>query len=156
MALRARPLIRAATAEDLEALLALENRCFRAHRFDRADFRYHLQNGASILFLAEITGQAVGYIGGIIYHGARNRIGKLYSMAVMPEWRHNRIGVSMLRDFEKEAARRGASSVSLEVRKSNRSARALYFRAGYRIDSVLKDHYGRGSDGLRMRKNLLR
>lgn len=153
---RAKVLIRRARAADVSCLVAMENRCFRAHRLRRPDFAYHLRNRSSILFVAEVSHLVVGYTAGIIYHGSKNRIAKLYSMAVLADWRRKRVGSLMLKSFEKESAKRNAQSITLEVRRSNRSAQALYFEFGYKIDAVLKDYYSRRSDGLRMRKDLSR
>lgn len=146
--------LRRPTVDDFDQLLAIEQRCFRAHRFTRADFEYHLQNPESIFAVAETANRIVGYIAGIIYHGSKQRIGKLYSMAVLPEWRKHHIGSALLKFFEREAARRGGGSVTLEVRRSNRAARSLYRQFGYNVDNVLKDYYARGSHGLKMRKEL--
>jgi ribosomal protein S18 acetylase RimI-like enzyme len=62
----------------------------------------------------------------------------------------------MLKAFEEEAVKRNSPSITLEVRRSNRSAQALYCEFGYKIETVLKNYYSPRSDGLRMRKNLSR
>jgi len=152
----AKVFIRRARAGDLDDLVAIENRCFRAHRLQRRDFQYHLRNRPSILLVAEVSHQLLGYITGIIYHGSKNRTAKLYSMAVLPNWRRKRIGSLMLKAFEEEAVKRNSPSITLEVRRSNRSAQALCCEFGYKIETVLKNYYSPRSDGLRMRKNLSR
>lgn len=146
--------IRRPTVDDIDQLITIENRCFRAHRFTRVDFEYHLRNPESIFAVAQDANRIVGYIAGIIYRGSKERIGKIYSMAVLPEWRKHHIGSTLLRFFEREAAKRGGGSVTLEVRRSNRAARSLYRQFGYNVDNVLKDYYAPGSHGLKMRKDL--
>src|SRR6266487_5061884 len=108
---RAKVLVRRARAADLSCLVAMENRCFRAHRLRRADFAYHLRNRSSILLVAEVSRQVIGYTAGIVYHGSKNRIAKLYSMAVLADWRRKRVGSLMLKSFEKEAAKSFACSL---------------------------------------------
>lgn len=135
-------------------MLAIENRSFRQHRFRREDFEYHLRNPSSILLVAEADGDVVGYVAGIIYHGAKNRIAKLYSMAVRPDSRRKHVGSLLLKGFEKESVRRNSQAITLEVRRDNRPARTLYFDYGYKIDSVLRKYYNPRSDALRMRKRL--
>jgi ribosomal-protein-alanine acetyltransferase len=147
-------IVRQARTADIDRMLAIENRSFRQHRFRRQDFEYHLQNPSSILLVASAHGKVVGYIAGIIYHGSKNRIAKLYSMAVHPDWRRKHVGLLLLKAFEKESARRKSQSVTLEVRRSNRRARALYLDYGYKINSILKRYYNPRSDALRMRKRL--
>src|ERR1700730_14295983 len=122
---RAKIFIRRAVVADLAWLVAIENRSFRRHRLQRADFEYHLHNRSSILLVAEVSQRVVGYIAGIIYHGSKNRIAKLSSMAVLPDWRRKRVGSFLLKSFEKEITRRNSQSITLEVRRSNRSAQAL-------------------------------
>lgn len=73
-------------------------------------------------------------------------------MAVLPRWRKHKVGSSLLTYFETAAAKQSCSSITLEVRKTNRPARSLYERFGYEVESVLPDYYAPGSDGLRMRK----
>lgn len=135
-------------------MLAIENRSFRQHRFRRQDFQYHLHNPSSILLVAEAQGEVVGYVAGIIYHGSKNRIAKLYSMAVRPDRRRNHVGSLLLKAFEKESVTRKSQAITLEVRRDNRPARTLYFDYGYKIDSVLRKYYNPRTDGLRMRKRL--
>ena len=149
-------ILRAPKPEDLHRLLVIERRCFRAHRFTKEDFEYHFGNLSSIFSVAEYSGKVVGYVAGIIYHGSRFRVGQIYSMAVLPKSRRLGIGSTLLNYFEQEAVKGGCRSATLEVRRSNRSAQALYRRLGYEVEEVLKDYYARGSDGLRMRKILSR
>jgi ribosomal protein S18 acetylase RimI-like enzyme len=146
--------IRPASSEDVDLLLAIERQCFRAHRFTRKDFQYHLKNPRSILAVAEVEGEIAGYVAGIIYHGSRSRLGWLYSMAVLPAWRGRGFGSRLLKYFENEAAKAGSQAVVLEVRKTNRTAFSLYRKAGYEVSKKLLDYYAAGSDGLRMRKAL--
>jgi ribosomal-protein-alanine acetyltransferase len=149
-------ILRPPSPEDINELMVIERRCFRSHRFSREDFEYHLRNPASIFAVSESSNQIVGYIAGIVYHGPKHRVAKLYSMAVLPKSRKRGIGSSLLKYFEREAMKRKCDSVTLEVRKTNRSAQALYRRFGYEVEEVLPDYYGPGSDGLRMRKLLSR
>ena len=147
-------IVRQAHMADIDCMLAIENRSFRQHRFRREDFKYHLHNPYSILRVAEAHGEVVGYVAGIIYHGSKRRIAKLYSMAVRPDWRRKHVGLLLLKAFEKESARQNSQLVTLEVRRSNRPARALYLDYGYKVDSVLRKYYSSRSDALLMTKRL--
>lgn len=151
---RAKIFVRRAANADLNYLVAIENRSFRTHRLCRADFEYHLHNRSSVLLVAEVSQQVVGYIVGIVYHGSKNRIAKLYSMAVLSDWRRQRAGSLLLKSFEKEMAKRNSQLITLEVRRNNRSAQTLYFKFEYYIERVLKNYYSPRSDALRMRKDL--
>lgn len=146
--------IRPPKRKEMERLLLIERRCFRSHRFTKEDFEYHFTNPSSIFGVAEAGDEIVGYVAGIVYHGAANRVARLYSMAVLSKWRGQGIGAMLLTYFEREAVKHHSRWSTLEVRKSNRSAKSLYTRFGYRVVEVLKDYYAPGSDGLRMRKEL--
>lgn len=150
------PVLRLPTLKDIERLLVIESRCFRAHRFIRKDFLYHYRNPSSIFVVAETSGRVVGYIAGVIRRDSSRRLAQIYSMAVMPAWRKHGVGSMLLEYFEEKAAKKGCQSVTLEVRKTNRSARTLYSRFGYSVEKVLKDYYAAGSNGLEMRKMLNR
>lgn len=147
--------IRRPRLSDFDKLLAIENRSFRAHRFTEREFQYHYDNPSSIFAVVEDLDELiVGYIAGIVHHGARFRTAKIYSMAVLPGLRHKGIGSLLLRHFEAKAREDKCRSITLEVRKTNRSARSLYERFGYEVEEVLPNYYAPGSDGLRMRKLL--
>src|SRR5438874_9781143 len=117
-------IIREARTADTDRMLMIENRSFRQHRLRRQDFEYHLQNPSSILLVGEADREVVGYIAGIIYHGTKNKIARLYSMAVRPGWRRKHVGSLLLKAFERESARRKSNLVTLEVRRDNRPAQA--------------------------------
>jgi ribosomal-protein-alanine acetyltransferase len=146
--------IRRPRSSDLNKLITIENRCFRAHRFTERDFQYHYDNPSSIFAVVEDSSELVGYIAGIIYYGVRFRIAKIYSMAVIPGRRHEGIGSALLRYFEARVQAKKCHSITLEVRKTNRAARSLYVRYGYEVEEILPNYYAPGSDGLRMRKLL--
>jgi ribosomal-protein-alanine acetyltransferase len=146
--------IRRPRLSDFDKLLAIENRSFRAHRFTAREFQYHYDNPSSIFAVVEDPDELVGYIAGIVYHGLRFRTAKIYSMAVKPGLRHKGIGSSLLKYFEAKAREDKCHSITLEVRRTNRSAKSLYERFGYEVEEVLSNYYAPGSDGLRMRKLL--
>ena len=146
--------IRRLKPQDVDQLLVIEKRCFRAHRFTRKNFTYHVEAPSSISAVAEIGGLVIGYVAGIKYGGRQRKTARLHSMAVLPRWRKGGIGSLLLKHFEREAAKRGARLATLEVRKTNRIAQALYRRRGYEVERVLPNYYAKGRDGLKMRKLL--
>ena len=102
-----------------------------------------------------MSDSVVAYIAGVIVRHSSRRVAQIHSMAVMPAWRKHGIGSMLLEYFEKKAASERCQLVTLEVRRTNRSAQSLYSRFGYTVEKVLKDYYAAGSDGLEMRKNLM-
>jgi ribosomal-protein-alanine N-acetyltransferase len=56
---------------------------------------------------------------------------EIENVAVAPEARRRGLGSRLIREFLDKAKQRGAESVFLEVRESNRAARALYAKWGF-------------------------
>jgi ribosomal-protein-alanine N-acetyltransferase len=65
----------------------------------------------------------------------------IHTLAVRPQGRNRGYGSARLRHVLLEAARAGARRATLEVRRSNESARRLYERFGFRIAGVRRDYY---------------
>lgn len=63
------------------------------------------------------------------------------NLAVRPELRGKGLGLQMLEAVIAEAQRLGATSMALEVRRSNIAAQRLYTRAGFRQEGVRKSYY---------------
>jgi len=63
------------------------------------------------------------------------------NLAVLPELRGQGLGTQLLAAIVDEAAHRGASEVTLEVRESNTAALRLYAKAGFERAGVRKNYY---------------
>jgi ribosomal-protein-alanine N-acetyltransferase len=63
------------------------------------------------------------------------------SLAVAERWRRLGLATRLLDAVSREAQAEGATSATLEVRESNRAARALYERLGFRVEGVRRDYY---------------
>jgi ribosomal-protein-alanine N-acetyltransferase len=63
------------------------------------------------------------------------------NLAVLPELRGRGLGTRLLATIIDEAARLGATLLTLEVRQSNLPARRLYERALFYQDGVRKNYY---------------
>ncbi len=131
--------IRAATRDDVSALLPL----VRAYRVfyeqqpdgerERAFLERHLQNGTSVVYLAEIDGEAAGFV----------QLFKTYStvhlssawiledLFVAQAHRGRGIGRRLLDRAKEHALADGASGMFLETAYENETAQRLYERAGW-------------------------
>ena len=154
MAKKGKVIFRRPRTTDVDQLLEIERKCFRAHRFSRRQFRYYIQANSGIFAVAEAQGSVVAYIAGTVLRRRPQCTARLYSMAVLPQWRGLGIGTALLTYFERHAARHKCSSVVLQVRQGNRHARTLYQDFGYELEAVLSGYYGPGKTGLRLRKDL--
>ena len=81
---------------------------------------------------------------------------ELLTIAVLPEVRRRGLGRTLLQDGMRDAARRGAARMFLEVAAANARAVALYERAGFHAVGRRAGYYGPGRDALVMRAALVR
>lgn len=65
----------------------------------------------------------------------------LNTLAIRPDLRRRGLGRLMLRHVLREAARRGATRATLDVRVSNEAALALYRTLGFEIGSTRTNYY---------------
>jgi ribosomal-protein-alanine N-acetyltransferase len=67
--------------------------------------------------------------------------GHVTTIAVDPAWQRHQIGTRLLLALVREARRRGATSLTLEVRLANKAAQNLYRHFGFRPVGVRKGYY---------------
>ncbi len=112
---------------DIDGILALDEVCF--HRpWTRADYERELEDPARCyLYVARAEGQLIAYCSfWRIFDEAH-----INNFAVHPTWRRRGIGRALLSHSLGEAAAAGAPKATLEVRRSNHAAIALYEQGGF-------------------------
>ncbi|WP_101757115.1 GNAT family N-acetyltransferase/peptidase C39 family protein [Oceanicoccus sp. KOV_DT_Chl] len=142
--------IREAELSDVDALLAIEDRCFDSDRLTRRSFRHWIKAEHGILLVAQQHQKILGY--GLVWCHQGTRLARLYSLASLPEARGQGVARQLLSALEKAAAEQGRLFLRLEVAKHNETAIALYQNNGYRIFGEFSDYYEDHSDALRMQK----
>lgn len=142
--------LRDAVIGDLDALVSIENHGFRTDRLKRRQFLYHLRRAANRLLVAEEADTVAGYL--LLLQ--RGTLARIYSLAVDKAWRGRGLGEALCLRAEDIARANGASRIRLEVRETNRAARGLYAKLGYREFERLPGYYADGSDGWRLEKSL--
>ena len=88
-------------------------------------------------YIARIGRELVGYAGLMMTVDD----GHVTTIAVDPEWHRHKIGTRLLLVLAREAISRGAASLTLEVRMSNRGAQELYRQFGFAPMGVRKNYY---------------
>jgi ribosomal-protein-alanine N-acetyltransferase len=88
-------------------------------------------------WVARVDGAVVGYCGLMV----TGEDGHVTTLAVDPAMHRRGIGTRLLLVLAGEAIRRGATSLTLEVRMSNRPAQELYRRFGFRPAGVRRNYY---------------
>jgi ribosomal protein S18 acetylase RimI-like enzyme len=83
------------------------------------------------LFFIAVDGHKV--IGTVMagYDGHR---GWIYSLAVIPEYRKQKIGSGLLQHAEGELEKRGCMKINLQILKTNETVKQFYLRNGYDVE----------------------
>lgn len=147
-------IFRNAVADDLDALVTLENRCFTEDRIARRSFRRFIAQPWDFLMVAQVGDGIIAGYSLVLMHSA-TRLARIYSVAVDPDFRGQGVGEQLVRESEDRAAAAGRILMRLEVRKDNRSAINLYRRLGYRQFGTYRDYYEDHQDALRFERRIL-
>lgn len=145
---------RVAEAGDLDLLVDIESRCFSNDRLSRRSLRHWIKASHGILLILEVDSQPAGY--GLVWCHRGTRLARLYSLAVLPEFRGRGLAAALLATLEQHAAQRGRLFMRLEVAQTNTRAIALYEQAGYRVFGEYEDYYDDHASALRMQKTIQR
>lgn len=143
--------LRPARAEDVSALVALENATFDSDRLSRRSFQWMLTRGKASLIVAEDpAGALLGYV--LVLFHAGTSLARVYSLAVAGVARGRGLGERLMRAAEAAAVEHGCVAMRLEVRRDNAGAIALYERLGYHPFKVVPDYYEDHMEALRFEK----
>lgn len=146
------PIIRPATLADLEALLALEQRCFSLDRFSRRSFRHLLTRARAQTLICEVGERIAGYV--LLLFRRGTPLARIYSIARDPDFRGQGIGDVLLDAAEQCALEHGGLLMRLEVRKDNAASIAMFSKRGYRPFGEYVGYYEDHQDALRFQKHL--
>lgn len=142
--------IRQANLQDLEALVELENISFSTDKLSRRSFRHWLTSEHCALLVSEVESKIAGYIL-IIYHPG-TRLARIYSLAVLPDFRKLGLAKALIQAGETTAEADGRLSIRLEVSVDNTAAIKLYESLGYQKFGIYRDYYEDHKDALRYQK----
>src|SRR3954469_19442304 len=93
--------------------------------------------GSRAYYVARVGGTVVGYCG-LMLTGEDAHV---TTIAVDPAWHRHKIGTRMLLNLAREARRRDARHLTLEVRVSNEPAQAMYRKFGFHPAGIRKNYY---------------
>lgn len=152
------PVLRRATTADVSALAELESASFDSDRISRRSFRHLLTraNARTLVYESETDGRPVVVAYATLLFHRHTAVGRLYSLAVSPEWRGRGLARGLMDAVEAAAREEGCVSVRLEVARVNQGALNLYESRGYRFFRELEGYYEDDGDGLRLEKLLTR
>jgi len=148
--------VRAATLKDLDELVRIEQAAFDPQKYpvtSRRQFYYLLTKGVGEIWTSiDARGRITGHI--VLFFSKRWRVGRLYSIAVDPEFQGGNIGKALFAAAEKRCIEKGLEGILLEIRSDNGQHKNRYIQAGYKVLSLLPEYYPDGSSGLKMGKGL--
>ncbi len=145
-------MIRTATLDDLDRLVAIEDESFSSDRFSRRTFRYLLTKANAAVQVWEVEGAISGYV--ILLFNIGISLGRIYSIAVEPAQTGTGIGRHLMAAAEQTALQHHCIALRLEVRADNDSAIEFYKKLGYKQFAIAHDYYEDHADALRFEKSL--
>lgn len=122
-------------AADLDRVVEIENSLY-THPWTRGNFGDSMDAGYGCWTL-EIGGSLIGY--GVMMVGVDEA--HLLNLSITAEAQRRGYGRALLGHFKRLARNAGARSIYLEVRPSNRIARDLYCRDGFREIGIRRGYY---------------
>jgi [ribosomal protein S18]-alanine N-acetyltransferase len=129
--------VRAAKLADIPALLVLEQRAPAAAHWSEAEYHRLFGEGAGCITLVIEDDSIQGFMVG-------RDLGpewEIENIVVASHLQRCGLGTRLLTEFLELANRRGVKQIILEVRESNRAARALYNKLGFSETGRRKSYY---------------
>ena len=127
-----------ASPADIDAVLAIEEASF-TNPWTRAMYVSELENrGVSYCYLAKTAAGAVA--GFCSFWRVLDEL-HINNLAVSPAHRRQGAASALLTHVLRQGASLGAVRATLEVRRSNHEARALYERFGFAVAAVRREYY---------------
>lgn len=139
-------------AADLPQVLELERLAFR-NPWSAGLFLHELKLSFSRLHLARTNNGARRLLGYVCWWMVGDDV-HILNLAVHPGARHNGTGRALVQRVLDDAVAHAAVSVSLEVRRDNQPAAALYRSLDFAEVGVRRNYYGQGEDAIIMEKRL--
>ncbi len=143
-------LVRPATADDLDAVMAIESTTFADDAWSTASMASELSSPHTHYLVALAEDGAVDAYAGLSAPEGSGQ-GDIQTIAVAERARRRGLGRRLLLDLLAEARRRGAVEVLLEVRADNPGAQELYASLGFVQIAVRPRYYRGGIDALILR-----
>jgi ribosomal-protein-alanine N-acetyltransferase len=123
---------------DLDAVSALGARCFTNPWTRDMLARELAQSDVAHVFVLRLPGEPVAAFCACWIVADQLHVN---TIAVDPAHRRRGLGAHLMRHVLAEAARRGATSATLEVRESNEPARRLYQSLGFAVTAIRLRYY---------------
>jgi ribosomal-protein-alanine N-acetyltransferase len=133
--------IRDLTAEDIHAVMAIQDICPQAARWSGPDYKFMAETPGSFVLVAEAEWEgAARVVGFAAFHRVMDEA-EVLNLAVAPAHQRRGIARALLEAARRRLQQAGAKRVFLEVRAANQPALGLYFSLGFTLHSRRKNYY---------------
>ncbi len=130
-------MIRRAKTDDIMAIVALEKQGFRSTLGAHFIYQEIVNNPFALYMVYESNNQVIAYIG---YHIVDDKA-DILNFVVGRLYQGNGYGSMLLEKTLDEVTRLGAKIITLEVRPSNKQARYVYEKFGFKPTYTRKKYY---------------
>ncbi len=135
-----------AKIEDLEAIKALEDKCFK-HPYSKKDLEYEMfENPVANFLILKENGEIAGFIDYWITFDSST----VAQICVDTKYRRKGLATSLAKYMIDDLKRNEVLASTLEVRKSNIEAQSFYKSLGYYQVVVKENYYVDGEDAIYM------
>ena len=141
------PNIRKSKADDRIFLQKLEEECFAPHRrFSLSSLRHSLKSPTQEVYIIEVNGVQAGSATVFRFR----KTWRIYSIAILPSYRHQSLGRTMLYHIIDQAKMANVEKISLEVDCQDIATINWYRSFGFRKIEVIKNYYASGEHADKM------
>ncbi len=128
--------------DEVDEVAALSARCFTHGAFTASELVTELERSFAEVWVAREDERIVGYA--VAWFVGDD--GEVLSIGTEPAARRRGIARALVERLQRSTRERGVRSLTLEVRESNRAARALYEHEGFDTTGVRRRYYADGED----------
>lgn len=123
--------------DEIDEIASLQSRTF-TNPWSADSLRWEIANtDVARLYVMRVDGVLIGFCACWVILDELH----INSVAVDDSWRRKGLASRLLRDVCRDARGAGATQATLEVRRSNTAALALYERLGFACEGVRQDYY---------------
>lgn len=139
--------IKKATLDDLSFLQILEQQSFASYRqFDKSALKRAILSPNQLVYLIYVDENVAG---AAIIH-SHKRAWRLYSIALLPTFRGQKLGLALMNFIIEEAKSSFIERIVLEADYNNATLISFYEKLGFKKIGQLRDYYKEEEDALKM------
>lgn len=144
-------IIRRSTPADLDLLEQIEKQSFPEYQqSSRQSLKLSLKSDYQQVWLIELKNQdSIKIAGSMVLYLYKKSV-RIYSIAVLPEFKGLGLGLLLLDHAKKIAKERGNNKILLEANSRNLKLIKWYETAGFYSTELLEDYYAEGIHAVKM------